>query len=112
VTQYSGYTVQLEITLSKKVQVTGKLDPKMLQQLSEALQQSNEFRKFVVAGYNACAVSRAQYGQYGARFQALETLARQISDVMNQVDKSPAAGAALGPLIMQYVELSRTAVEK
>src|SRR5262249_12722754 len=69
ITQYSAYSVELEGAVGDK-KLTAKLNPVQLQQLSESLQHANEFRKFLVAGYNACAVSKEQYTEYGATFQA------------------------------------------
>src|SRR5712692_2252308 len=59
-TQYSAYSIELEASLTDKAKVSAKLNPIQLQQLSEALQSANEFRKYVVAGYNACALTKSQ----------------------------------------------------
>src|SRR5262245_2696668 len=67
ITQYSAYSVELEGAVSDK-KLTAKLNPVQLQQLSESLQHANEFRKYLVAGYNSCVVSKKQYVDYGATF--------------------------------------------
>ena len=59
---YWAYSMEFEAALTKEKKLTARLDPKQLQQLSEALQQAMEFRKFVVAGFNSCAISKKQYG--------------------------------------------------
>jgi hypothetical protein len=108
-TQYVGYGVTFEATLKDKLKFTGKVDPQLLQRLSEAVQQSNEFRKYVVHGYNACAVSRAQYAQYGARFQALSDLGRQIDTLAGQSQLSSADEQRLTALVNQYINLLQKA---
>jgi len=64
-----------------KARLPTKLEPTQTQQMSEALQQADEFRKYVVAGYNACAVTKDQYARFGARFQALDALERRIAQL-------------------------------
>lgn len=108
-TQYVGYGVTFEATLKDKIKLSGKVDPRLLQRLSEAVQQSNEFRKYVVHGYNACAVSRTQYAQYGARFQALSELGRQIDTLTDQSQFSPADEERLTALVNQYINLLQKA---
>ena len=101
-TQYSAYSVQLEATLNDKVKVSAKLDPVQLQQLSEAMQSANEFRKYVVSGFNSCAISKTQYGQIGAEFQALDNVAREINDLTDKPELPPDESARLANLIDEY----------
>jgi hypothetical protein len=107
-TQYSAYSIELEASISDKGKLSTKLNPVQLQQLSEATQNAREFRKYVVAGYNSCALSRAQYGQYGARFQALDTLASEINELASESSLPPAEVTRLAGLIKQYGELVRS----
>jgi hypothetical protein len=106
-TKYSGYSVELEANVQDKAKVSTKVAPVQLQQLTEALQNAQEFRKFVVAGYNSCGITKAQYSDYGARFQTLDALAREI----NQLAASPSLSAEqsknLATLIAQFAELAR-----
>ena len=108
-TRYSGYSVELEANVQDKAKVSTKVAPVQLQQLTEALQNTQEFRKFVVAGYNSCGITKAQYSEYGARFQALDALAREI----NQLTASPSLSAEqsknLTTLIAQFAELAQKA---
>jgi hypothetical protein len=106
-TQYAAYSVQFEATVGDKAKFSGKLDPVQLQQLSESLQHANEFRKFLVAGYNSCAISKAQYGQFGTRFQAMDALSRQIDSVVSKPELAGTDRAKLGDLVKQYVDLSQ-----
>jgi hypothetical protein len=106
-TQYSAYSLQLEASIADKASLSTKLSPVQLQQLSEAMQNAQEFRKYVVAGFNSCAVSRAQYVQLGARFQALDNVAREINELTKQTALSPDERLRVTDLIKQYRELAR-----
>ena len=112
VVQYSGYSVQFEADLGEKGRFSGNLDPVVLRQLSDSAQSGAEFRKFLVAGYNSCAISKAQYAQFGSRYQALDGLARRIDRLAEQTDPTEADRKALTDLVGQYVESSeRLALE-
>jgi hypothetical protein len=105
--QYSAYSVEFEANIAEKGKISTKLNPVQLQQLSDATQSALEFRKYVVAGYNSCAVTKAQYGQYGTRFQALDGLAREINDLTGKPSLPPEETAKLAGLISQYCDLAR-----
>lgn len=105
-TRYSAYSLDLEATVKDKAKVGAKVAPVQLQQLSEAVQNSQEFRKYVVAGYNSCAITKTQYGDYGTRFQALDGLAREINQLAGSPSLSPEQSKNLATLIGQYAELA------
>src|SRR5262247_4073316 len=111
ITQYSAYSVELEGAVSDK-KLTAKLNPVQLQQLSESLQHANEFRKFLVAGYNACAVSKEQYTEYGATFQAMDSLSRQINTALSKPELNPQEKTDLANLVKQYINLSQQLAQK
>jgi len=106
-TQYSAYSLELEASIAEKGKLSTKITPVQLQQLSEAMQSAREFRKFLVAGYNSCAVTKAQYGQYGARFQALDNLAREMNELAAKPSLPQTETTKLAALISQYGELSK-----
>jgi hypothetical protein len=106
-TRYSGYSVALEATIAKKVMISAKLSPVQLQQLSEAIQNAQEFRKYVVAGFNSCAITKTQFAQLGERFQALDNVAREINEISKEATLSPAEQTQLTGLIAQYRELAQ-----
>ena len=106
-TQYSSYSVELEGTLNDKAKISTKVTPVQLQQLSEATQNANEFRKFVVAGYNSCAVTREQYARIGQRFQTLDGLAREVNQLAGSASLSPEQSKNLTVLVAQYTDLAR-----
>jgi hypothetical protein len=105
-TQYSAYSLQLEASLNDKSKISLKLDPVQLEKLSEAMQSANEFRKYVVAGFNSCAITKVQYAQVEARFQALDSLAREINGLAAQPSHSADESARLTALISQYSDLA------
>ena len=82
VTQYSAYSVEFESRIGDKVELSGKLDPVQLQALTEATQQSNEFRKFLIAGYNGCAISQQQYGELGPEHPDVARDATNIGTIL------------------------------
>jgi len=106
-TQYSAYSLQLEATLNDKQKLSAKLDPVELNKLSEAMQNANEFRKYVVNGFNSCAVSKAQYEKLGRRFQALDSMAREISELAAKPSLSSDEQAKLAGLITEYGTTAR-----
>lgn len=103
-TRYWAYSVEFEASIADRGKLATKLAPQLLQQLSDAMQQGREFRQFVVAGYNACAVTKTQYADFGVKFQTLDGLARQIDTLAAQErgDK-----AQLAELVRQYITLSQ-----
>ncbi len=103
-TRYWVYSVVLEASLADRSKLAAKLEPRQLQQLSEAMQQGREFRQFVVAGYNACAIGKAHYADFGAKFQALDGLAQQIDNIAGQEAPNK---ARLAELVRQYIALSQ-----
>jgi hypothetical protein len=110
-TKYWAYSVQFEASVGDKAKFSGKLDPKELQQLSEAMQSANEFRKYVVHGYNACAVTGAKYDQYGARFQSLDSLSREIDTLATKASLSHEEQSQITDLTKQYLEIARKLAE-
>jgi len=105
-TRYWAYNVELEATLSDKQKLTGKFELKQLEQLSESMKQANEFRKFLVHSFNACALSKADYVAYEAKFMQLDALARQINEVANRRKMSAADKEQLRVLSQQYAAVS------
>lgn len=103
-TEYSAYALKLEARVSKRGSFSGQLSPMQVQQLSEAAQQAAEFRKWLVASYNACAVTREGYAAAGVRFQALDGLARRIDALAIQSNPSEADRVTLESLTGEYVQ--------
>ncbi len=108
-TEYSAYSVELEASIADKVKVSTKLSPVQLQHLSEAMQSANEFRKYVVAGYNSCAITKVQYTQDGERFQAMDGVAREINGLLAKPSLSQEESSSLAGLIDEYGKLAAQA---
>jgi hypothetical protein len=104
---YWAYSAEFEAALSAKVKFSAKLDPKQLQQLSDATQQAVEFRKFVVAGYNSCAIAKKQYSEFGRRFQVLDSLSKQIAALGDKGTLTSEEKRAFSKLVEEYVSVSR-----
>jgi hypothetical protein len=109
-TQYWAYSIKLKATLKNKSEASSELSPETLSSLSEALQDANEFRKYVVAGYNSCAITPAQYSGLGDRAHRLDGLAREINALLAKPALSEDEGKALITLIKQYSDLVRQPV--
>ncbi len=105
-TKYFGYSAQLEVDVRDKAKIQGKISPVQFQQISDSLQSTNEFHKLLVAQYNSCAITRVQFGQYAAKFQALEGLAKEISLLESAAELSPDAKTKFSGLIAQYADLA------
>ncbi len=105
-TEYSAYSLELGASIEDKVKISTKLSPVQLQHLSEAMQSANEFRKYVVAGYNSCAITKVQYAQHGARFQAMESVAREINGLLAKPSLSQQESSSLAGLIDEYAKLA------
>jgi hypothetical protein len=105
-TQYFAYSVKLEGSLGSKGQVSAELEPKQLQQLTEAMQQAGEFRKWLVNSYNACALSQAQYSQYGVSYQGMDNAARNIQDILDKSSHSASDRELVSKLVNTYLRLS------
>jgi hypothetical protein len=106
-TQYWAYSIKLEGTLNDKGKIAAAIEPKQLQQLSEAMQQGNEFRKWLVNSYNACAVTRDHYAAYGVSFQGMDNAARNIQDALERGVHSEADRASLAALVKTYLQLAQ-----
>ena len=73
-----------------------------MQQVSEALQTANEFRKWLVAGYNSCAITSAQFAEFGVKFQRMDQLSRQIETLSQKSHLDPAETKTLASLVEEY----------
>jgi hypothetical protein len=106
VEHYSQWSVTFEAEAQGKGKISATLDPKQAQQLSEAVQQAGEFRKFVVAGFNACAITSAQYAHFGALFQDLDSLERQIGQLTGK-PTNPEASGQIQELVAEVIDVSK-----
>jgi hypothetical protein len=106
-TQYWAYSIKLEASLSEKEKLSAALEPQVLHQLSEAVQQGNEFRKWLVYSYNACAIPQREYDDYGAGFQGLDNVARNLQESIEKGVHTAADRAGIAALAKTYVQLAQ-----
>ena len=107
-TNYTGYSVSLEGEITGKGKLAGKIEPAVLQKLSQSIQTGQEFRKALVAGYNACAMTRAAYQAAILRFQSLDGLAQQIDTFAAKTSLSQDERTTLATLVKQYSNMAET----
>jgi hypothetical protein len=105
-TEYWAYSAKLDANVAGKAKLSTELDPKVLSQVSQGLQEAREFRKYVVAGYNACAITQAQYAQFGSRFNALDSLAQEINALLLKPALSQEEKTRVAMLVAQYGDLA------
>ncbi len=101
-----GPRFELAASVPDKPTISMKLNPIQQQQLSEAFVGDREFRKWVVAGYNSCVVTKAQYRQDLAGFHGLDGLAREINEFTEKPSLSEQETAKLARLVSRYYELA------
>jgi hypothetical protein len=101
-TQSSAYALELEASVKDTVRISTKMTPVQLQQLTESLQSANEFRKFVIAGYNSCLITKQQYLEDERRFRAMDSLAKVINELAGRASLSDGERRQLADLIAEY----------
>ena len=106
-TQYWAYSGEFEASIADKGKLSGKLDPKQLQAVSDASQQMNEFRKYVVAGFNSCAITKQQYGEFGSRLHQLDGISRRIDSLAVVPDPTASDKDQLAKLVDEYLALTQ-----
>ena len=106
-TDYTGYSVSLEAEITGKGKLAGKIEPAALQKLSESIQTGLEFRKALVAGYNACAVTRPSYQAAILRFQSLDGIARRIDTLAAKTSLTQDERQTLTKLADRYSSMSQ-----
>lgn len=111
-TEYWTYALTFKAIISKKGSLEGKLTPQILQRLSTAQQQLQEFQKWLVHSFNACAITKSQYARFGIRFQALDGLAQQIGELANNKNISSTDQTELDTLVKEYIRQSNTMAEE
>jgi hypothetical protein len=87
---------------SRDRELSARLDPVLLSTLSESAQKARDWRLFLVASYNSCAVSKADYLRLSGRNEELATLERAIDERLRAAASRPADAAELEQLIDHY----------
>lgn len=102
-TTYFAYSVSLRAEMGKQ-SLEAKLEPKAVSQLSEALQSANETRKILVANYDACAITKAQYAESLNTFQVLDNISRQIKTLADKPQLNAQERNSLKQLVDEYIQ--------
>jgi hypothetical protein len=105
-TEYSAYAIELEASVKDQTKLSAKITPYQLEKLTEATENANELRKYLVSGFNSCAVTKAQYTEVEARFQTMDNLAREINALTGKATLTENDQASLASLIDQYGSLA------
>ena len=105
-TRYWTYSMNLEATVAGKAELSTGLDPKMLQQLSEALKETREFSNLVAAGYNSCEITQGQYERYEIHAYAADNLAQEIDSLLSRQSISPDEKTELAGLLISIATWS------
>lgn len=105
-TRYSQWSFTFEAEIQSRGKIAAGLNEKQIQQLSEAILQANQFRQYVVAGFNACAITSIQFAQYGAALQAIDSMERQIHQLVIQASRNEKDSSQLDKLILEVVAAS------
>src|SRR5258708_18156445 len=106
-TEYWAYAIDFEGSLSDKAKISGKLAPKQIQELSEAMQSAKEFNKFIVNGFNACAITKRQYASYGARFKAMDDLSVRIASLTTKTPLKATEHDQLSKMVAENIAIAR-----
>lgn len=104
-TKYWAYSLELEASVADKAKVSTKFTPQQLQQISEASQNAADFRKYVVAGYNGCAITKEQYQHWEPQFQTIDRLAKEINQLAAAPSLTDDQKVQLAKLISEYGDL-------
>lgn len=86
--------------------LSARLDPVLLATLSESAQKARDWRLFLVASYNSCAVSKADYLRLVGRHEEISTLERAIDERLRATASHPADTAELERLIDRYHQVT------
>ena len=100
------YTVAIEAEIKGEGKLSAKLTPEEAQKLSEAIQRERDFQRYLVAGYNACAITKQEYAQDGKRFEALNGLAAEIDRLSDKSSLTGPESRELSAAISKYSEIA------
>jgi len=105
--RYSANKISLQVEILNKLKVRSEIDPKVLQTAYESTQHLDQFLKGVVIGYNSCAISKADYVEILQRYQTVEAISKNLSQLLQKTPLTPQDGETAKRLIEQYASATQ-----
>lgn len=105
--QYSANNISLEMEVINKLKVRTELDPQVLQTAFESTQGWDQFLKGLIAGFNSCAVNKADYALILQRYKSMEDTSKNLSKLLQKSTLTQQDVETATQLIKQYSSLSR-----
>jgi hypothetical protein len=106
-TDYTGYTAKVQAKLTEKSDLSAEIGTQKLREMSDAMQQSRLHIQSLAAGYDACAVDTSEFNDARNRYQRMEDVAREISNINSQQPLKIAEETRIKQLVDEYIRLSR-----
>jgi hypothetical protein len=78
-----------------------------LQNAYESTQNWDQFLKGLVVGYNSCAISKADYAKILQRYQAVEAISNNLSQLLQKSPLTQQDGETAKRLIEQYASATQ-----
>ena len=111
-TQYTGYSAKLQAKLNQKNYFAAELGTQKLQEMSEAMQLARLHMQALVAGYDVCAVDVKEFNSARGRYQQMEDIAREMSDISSHASLKSAEETRVKQLVDEYIRISRSSGEE
>ncbi len=105
--KYSGNKISLEVEVMNRLKLRPEIDSKVLQRAYESTQNWDQFLKGLVAGYNSCAISKADYAKILQRYQAVEAISKNLSQLLQKSPLTQQDGEMAKRLIEQYASATQ-----
>lgn len=108
--KYSSNKISLEVQVMNKLKLRPEIDPKVLQTAYESTQNWDQFLKGLIVGFNGCAIGKADYAKILQRYQAVEAISKNLSQLLQKNPLTPQDGETAKRLIEQYASATRELV--
>jgi hypothetical protein len=105
--KYSSYNISLNVEVMNKLKVRPEIGSKLLQTAYESTQGWDQFLKGLVAGFNSCAISKADYNLALQRYKAMEDISKNLSQRLQKNTLSKQDVEIIRLLIEQYSFISK-----
>lgn len=105
--KYSANKISLEVEVMNKLKLRPEIDPQVLQIAVESTQEWDQFLKGLVAGFNSCAVNKADYALILQRYKRMEDTSKNLSQLLQKSTLTQQDVETATQLIKQYSSLSQ-----